>query len=505
MSEKEVVKWGVCMCVCTCSYVYNHVCVYTCYMFKHVFVCTYVCTCVWIYTCLCTHVCVHLYFCKFVCFVHFVYFTHERCSIFLHRIEMLASRYARLYVCVITCAPSLRSWHVRVCISMYTLVSLVYVFVVMWGSRKSSSVRPLIDEIRQCQNSHDGKSLCKILKTHPALTSKQISQCVGGAEYLFFYLSYHPVGGEPVANLESLVKCFRLLVGEYVEKNDWLLPVFMHVCVVCRTVASKMGPKWEKTIIEVFREVFPILHKDESKFTATCWLVSQMLSLYMRMDQVALCGPLLLALTQSSEKRGFDFTTGLPKSISVTLFFHWGKFLLFESKYSEAYSRLEWAFANSTMHVENARRIAEYLIPCAIHLDTPPPVNTNAHFSKLIRAIQAGNIDQFDAILQRNSQHFAKSGTLILIEKSKLICIRNWLKRCIHIIQKLNDPETDDTSKLDLRVLEAAFTQKTDRTKNDLICSLADLIYAGAIKGYIALEHDKLVLSKVNPFPKIDS
>jgi hypothetical protein len=45
---------------------------------------------------------------------------------------------------------------------------------------------------------------------------------------------------------------------------------------------------------------------------------------------------------------------------------------------------------------------------------------------------------------------------------------------------------------------------KPDSCIDEMICALADLIYSGEIKGYIALEHNKLVLSKANPFPAID-
>lgn len=61
-----------------------------------------------------------------------------------------------------------------------------------------------------------------------------------------------------------------------------------------------------------------------------------------------------------------------------------------------------------------------------------------------------------------------------------------------------------DPAKLDLSVMEVAWKLGENATKDEMICALADLIYAGAMKGYIALEHGKLVLSKINPFPRIE-
>lgn len=34
-------------------------------------------------------------------------------------------------------------------------------------------------------------------------------------------------------------------------------------------------------------------------------------------------------------------------------------------------------------------------------------------------------------------------------------------------------------------------------------CILANLIHEGKVKGYISLSHQKLVLSKIDPFPKL--
>lgn len=36
-------------------------------------------------------------------------------------------------------------------------------------------------------------------------------------------------------------------------------------------------------------------------------------------------------------------------------------------------------------------------------------------------------------------------------------------------------------------------------------CILANLIHDGKVKGYISLSHQKLVLSKIDPFPKLTS
>ena len=42
---------------------------------------------------------------------------------------------------------------------------------------------------------------------------------------------------------------------------------------------------------------------------------------------------------------------------------------------------------------------------------------------------------------------------------------------------------------------------ETDMDIDEVHCIIANLIYEGYIKGYISLQHQKLIISKQNPFP----
>ena len=42
---------------------------------------------------------------------------------------------------------------------------------------------------------------------------------------------------------------------------------------------------------------------------------------------------------------------------------------------------------------------------------------------------------------------------------------------------------------------------ETDIDTDEVHCILSNLIYEGHIKGYISLQHQKLIISKQNPFP----
>jgi len=310
-------------------------------------------------------------------------------------------------------------------------------------------------------------------------------------------------------SLETLTQCLRKLVSAYVE-HQWLFPVVMSIMTLVRKRATEMdksssSDKWKKKIVEIFREIFPTLHKERERLPGTCWLICQLLNLYMALDQVKLCSHILAALTQSLVKEGGFDPSSVPKSVAVTLLYYWGRFHVMESKYQDAHAKLVWAFSNCP-HQGNRKRIAEYLIPSMIAIGIfpkPEMISSSGldHFEGIVNAIRVGDLQSYNDLLESNAHILAKSGTLVLIEKCKLICYRNLAKRTFLILKEF----TGETSKFDLSAFEAAWMFAEHATRNETICALADLIYAGTMKGYMALEHDKLVLSKVNPFPPIDS
>ena len=333
------------------------------------------------------------------------------------------------------------------------------------------------------------------------------------SDYILFLRS-RAVAHNQIAALEMLVTFIKKLTLSYsLETNDWLHPLFTHMLSFIRKFAYQLdkdsgGDKWRKKLVEVFRELFPSLHKERSRLSGTCWLICQLLSLYISLDQVKLCAHILAALSQSLAKEGGFQPLSVPKSVAVTLYFYWGKYHVLEGKHSEAKVKLMWALQHCPKEISqsNRRRIAEYLIPCIIASGSVPKPSlmeesSTSHFIGLANAIRQGDIQAYNSLVNEHMLTLARSGTLILVEKCKLICYRNLAKRVYCIMKQFNPA---DPAKLDLSVMEVAWKLGENATKDEMICALADLIYAGAMKGYIALEHGKLVLSKINPFPRIE-
>ena len=333
-------------------------------------------------------------------------------------------------------------------------------------------------------------------------------------EYLM-YLRARVVAHNDSGALEALTMCVRAIASNYaateaMQATDWLFPVFSFLLTSSRKFANSMDRsadtrKWRTKMVEVFREIFPTLFRAREKLNGTCWLVCELLYLYMSLDQVKLCSHILAALSQSLVKEGGFNPENVRKSVAVTLFFYWGKFDIMESRFADAHRKLAWAFANCPHSHPNRKRIAEYFTPAMIVIGIFPRDALILecdleHFRGLAQAVKTGDIQSYNQLIQDNMLTLAKSGTLILMEKCKLICYRNLSKRVARIVAEV----TGDQSKLDLRGFEAAWKYIEGASKDETVCTLADLIFCGLMKGYIALEHKKLVLSKANPFPRID-
>lgn len=101
--------------------------------------------------------------------------------------------------------------------------------------------------------------------------------------------------------------------------------------------------------------------------------------------------------------------------------------------------------------------------------------------------------DKIDFLITFGACPFCRQGTYLLLERCKTVCYRSLFKR-IHLIF--------NKSLIPLDQVVAAFKWLTiDMDIDEVECILANLIYRGVIRGYIAHTKRMLVLSKSNAFP----
>ena len=120
------------------------------------------------------------------------------------------------------------------------------------------------------------------------------------------------------------------------------------------------------------------------------------------------------------------------------------------------------------------------------------------HFGELATAIKQGNLRKLDRVIESSSEFFWKYGTYLVLEKLRIIAYRNVFKKVMLL---------GGTHQIPLSQLRKAlnFLQDEEVTTEEVHCILANLISDGRIKGYISLQHQKLVISKLDPFPSLAS
>ena len=304
--------------------------------------------------------------------------------------------------------------------------------------------------------------------------------------------------------LEFLCSAFRRF-SEWSQSEEcsWLLSAQLRLHAKLRKLAAKLDSrdgslKWSKKVVEVHREVFPGYYRDKTKIAETASVTTELLRLYLRLDQPGLCGPVVATLQQGG---AFD-PRYVPKAVACTLYFFWGRLLISQERFRAAAGKLEWAAENCSHASRNFQKILEYLIPCKMAMGSLPSPSLLErsgllHYAGICKAVASGDIKLFNDELQKNMELFIRSGTFLLIEKVKLICYRSMLRRLV----ELCDPET--TSRIDLAPIEHVWKLSEGFDRNEVLSALATLIFMGALKGYLSYEHNKLVISKTGAFPPV--
>ena len=247
--------------------------------------------------------------------------------------------------------------------------------------------------------------------------------------------------------------------------------------------------------------MFVLLYRsadEDTKRLGMLNLVNQLFKVYFRINKLHLCKPLIRAI-ESSAFKGF-FT--LPEQITYKYFV--GRKAMFDSDYKSAYDYLSFALRNCPPNFpQNKRLILIYLVPVKMLLGYMPKKEILERFDvlqfhELASALKEGNVRKFDQVIQKHEIFLIKCGIYLLVEKLKFIVYRNLFKR-IYLIRQTHQLNLTDF------LAGLQFVGETDMSLDETHCIVANLIYEGKIKGYISHSHNKLVVSKQNPFPALNT
>ena len=197
----------------------------------------------------------------------------------------------------------------------------------------------------------------------------------------------------------------------------------------------------------------------------------------------------------------------------VNYFYYEGRLNLYEFNYRQAEESLSYAYHNCLdYHVKNEAKILKFLLPVRMLFGKfPKAALFDAYgleeYKGVGEACKEGNLRLFSSEMKRYEQKFIASGVYLMMEKLRMVTLRNLFKR-IHIALG-EEPKIDLAQILPLlreqeEELDPEEEDEDHMDMDDLECLVANLIYKGWIKGYVLHDKKLLILKKTEAFPEID-
>lgn len=305
------------------------------------------------------------------------------------------------------------------------------------------------------------------------------------------------------------------------KEDNWLLPVVQTVSLNLRLVSNKVDNKALvasaaeagsgakprealETTTEMLMTCFRICTSDnrtsenDSKKWGMLPFVNQLFKVYFRMSKLHLMKPLIRAIESSPYKEKSSL------SQQITYKYYVGRKAMFDSDYSTANEYLTFAFQKCHQSSKkNKRLILIYLVPVKMLLGYMPTRELLEKYDLLqlwdvTLAVRSGQINQLSEAMHKHQKFFIQCGIYLILEKLKMITYRNLFKKVYNIHQ-------NPVIEIQQFLLALRFVEGKHMDIEDTHCLLCNLIHDGHVKGYISLAHQKVVLRKTDPFPKLST
>ncbi|XP_038051216.1 PCI domain-containing protein 2-like [Patiria miniata] len=395
-----------------------------------------------------------------------------------------------------------------------------------------SSLNQYLQQLENALNRRDGPTAAELLSfKHPHIANPKLQRLdnpEGQCEQWFDQpydemIAAHLKCIQCVANHDFVeayayqsvvVQSFNKIFQSHKDDN-WALPIMYGVTLDLRLFANsadtqlakrgkcKPGEKLEKaadTLMGCFRicAADSRASVEESKKWGMLYLVNQLFKIYFKTNNLQLCKPLIRAIDSSSFKDQFSI------SQRVTYRYYVGRKAMFDSDFKSAEEFLTFAFQRChRASRQNKRLILIYLLPVKMLLGQMPKVKLLQkydlmQFANVARAVIEGNLKLLNSAIETHEAFFAKCGVYLIVDKLKIITYRNLFKKVYMITKSFQ-------LSIDKFMVVLTYLELEDVDSAEVECILANLIYQGYIKGYISHQHQKLVVSKQNPFPPLAS
>ncbi|KAL3825277.1 hypothetical protein ACJIZ3_021306 [Penstemon smallii] len=397
-------------------------------------------------------------------------------------------------------------------------------------SSDSATLLSLADALNTFQSCYSGILTVVLCKHVMLFIYVEIFICFADANRVISQSDKYSQYGDILVPIFRAVRSYRLrnLVESYLafEKasnafiqefrnwdSAWALEALYVVAYEIRILAERAdvelasigkNPEKLKGAGSFLMKVFGVLAGKGPKRVGALYVTCQLFKIYFKLGTVHLCRSVIRSIETA---RIFDFEE-FPVRDKVTYMYYTGRLEVYNENFPAADHKLSYALTHCTERKEaNIRMILKYLIPVKLSIGILPKTsllekyNLN-EYSDVILALKRGDLRLLRHALNEHEDRFLRSGVYLVLEKLELQVYQRLVKK-IYIIQKLKDPNKAHQIKLDV-IVKALQWLEMDMDVDEVECIMSILIYKNLVKGYFAHKSKVAVLSKQDPFPKLN-
>ncbi|KAL3532609.1 hypothetical protein ACH5RR_006130 [Cinchona calisaya] len=383
-------------------------------------------------------------------------------------------------------------------------------------------------------SSQDGKSLSRLLSissdSHHLLSladalntfqdaNRLIRQSDEYSQYADILLPvFRAFQSYRLRNLVESYQAFEKAANAFIQEfrnweSAWALEALYVLTFEIRILAERADrelasngktPEKLKGAGSLLMKVFSTLAGKGPKRVGALHVTCQLFKIYFKLGTVHLCRSVIRSIETA---RIFDFEE-FPVRDKVTYMYYTGRLEVYNENFPAADQKLSYALTHCDLRKEaNLRMILKYLIPVKLSIGILPKAllleNYNLNeYSNIVLALKRGDLRLLRHALLEHEDRFLRSGVYLVLEKLELQVYQRLLKK-IHIIQKQKDPSKAHQIKLEI-IVKAMKWLEIDMDVDEVECIMSILIYKNLVKGYFAHKSKVVVLSKQDPFPKLN-
>ncbi|KAI3701405.1 hypothetical protein L6452_26446 [Arctium lappa] len=321
-----------------------------------------------------------------------------------------------------------------------------------------------------------------------------------------------------VGRLAESYQAFEKSANAFIQEfrnweSAWALEALYVVVYEIRVLAERADrelasngktPEKLKAAGSFLMKVFGVLAGKGPKRVGALYVTCQLFKVYFKLGTVHLCRSVIRSIETA---RIFDFEE-FPVRDKVTYMYYTGRLEVLNENFSAADHKLSYALTHCDPQSEaNIRMILKYLVPVKLSIGILPKRSllekyNLIEYNDIVLAMKRGDLRLLRHALEEHEDRFLRSGVYLVLEKLELQVYQRLVKK-IYIIQKQKDPSKAHQIKLEV-IVKALKWLEMEMDLDEVECIMSILIYKNLVKGYFAHKSKVAVLSKQDPFPKLN-